>query len=400
MDYDAFRGSPSGRLVPTIHDQLAFVPHPLPPALDLSSMMVEFGETMQAIGDLNGISRQLPNPYMVIRPLQRREALTSSSMEGTHASPDDLVLLEAGEEHAADDSTREVLNYIKALNEAERSLAELPISHRIITNSHRILLAGLSKHRGANKRPGEYKQVQNFIGGKTIEEARFMPPPPAEADVCMNQLEAYINRGDRDLIPPLVDAALIHYQFETIHPFADGNGRVGRILIPIFLIERGVLEKPLLYISPYLEDHKDKYIDLMYEVSRTGAWLEWISFFLRSVKASCREAIDTIHALRQLQDEYRERAHKVSRSGTAIRIVDSLFEKPVISIPDAAAIAGVTYPPAAAAVQRLVEAGILRELITETQPRRFMAPEVVMISAGIRKPPHHARGRPAQAELF
>lgn len=385
MDRAAFRESPAGKLVPTTHGQHAFVPNPLPPAVNLQPLMVEFGEAMQAIGDLNGMSRELPNPYMVIRPLQRREALTSSSMEGTHASPDDLVLLEAGEQHAADDSTREVLNYITALNAAERSLSELPISHRVVKNTHRLLLEGVGKHRGAHKRPGEYKHVQNFIGGRSIEDARFMPPPPAEAQECMDQLEAYINRDDLSVIPPLIDAALIHYQFETIHPFADGNGRVGRILIPIFLIARGVLEKPLLYVSPYVEDNKDEYIDLMYDVSRIGAWSAWISFFLRAVRISCREAIDIVNALKRLQAQYRDTAHQVSRSGTAIRIVDSLFEKPVISIPDAAAIAGVTYPPAAAAVQRLVEAEILREIKTETQPKRYIATEVVMISAGMRR---------------
>lgn len=392
MDFAAFSGSPAGRLVPTTHGQKAFVPNPLPPAIDCSGFMIELSETMHAVGNLTGISRQLANPYMVIRPLQRREALTSSSMEGTHASPDDLVILESGSEQPVDEAAREVLNYINALDGAVKALESIPVSWRMMREAHATLLSGLSKHRGADKRPGEFKIHQNFIGGRSIEDARFIPPPPKEAQAAMADLERYINT-ERPLFPALVDAALIHYQFETIHPFADGNGRVGRILIPIILMQKGVLDKPILYISPYVEERKDEYIDLLYDVSRAEMWEEWIRFFMHAVRASCHETIKTIDKLFNLQTEYRERAHKASRSGTSLKIVDSLFEKPVLSIPDAASIAGVTYPAAATAISKLQEAGILRELNMATQPKRFIAPEVVLISAGL--PPGRENGAAA-----
>jgi Fic family protein len=251
----------------------------------------------------------------------------------------------------------------------------------MMREAHATLLSGLSKHRGADKRPGEFKIHQNFIGGASIEEARFIPPPPNEAQAAMADLEKYIN-CETPHLPPIVDTALIHYQFETIHPFADGNGRVGRILIPIILMQKNLLDSPILYISPYVEEHKDEYIDLLHEVSRSAAWVEWIRFFLRAVRISCDETIITIDRLLELQREYRTRAHQASRSGTAVKIVDSLFERPVLSIPDAANIAGVTYPPAQAAIAKLVEAGILREMGNPIQPKRFIAPEVVTISAG------------------
>jgi len=394
MDFEAFERSPAGRLISTTHGQRAFVPNPLPPDLDSGGLVIELSETVHAIGNLKGISRQLPNPYMVIRPLQRREALTSSSMEGTHASPDDLVLLEAGSGQAVDEAAREVLNYIRALDNAVAALKTIPVCWRMMREAHATLLSGLSKHRGADKRPGEFKVHQNFIGGASIEEARFIPPPPQEAQLAMADLEKYIN-SETACFPPIIDLALIHYQLETIHPFADGNGRVGRILLPIILMQKGLLDRPILYVSPYIEEHKNEYIDLMYEVSRAGAWENWIRFFLKAVRESCSETIITIDRLFALHKEYRESAHRASRSGTAIKIVDSLFEKPVLSIPDAASVAGVTYPAAAAAIMKLVETGILREITTQTQPKKFIAPEVVMISAGF--PCHHSARTPAAA---
>jgi Fic family protein len=317
-------------------------------------------------------------------------------MEGTYASPDDLVLLESGGEQPTDEAVREVLNYISSLDNAAGALGTIPVSWRMMREAHATLLSGLGKHRGADKRPGEFKIHQNFIGGPSIEDARFIPPPPTEAQDAMTDLEKYIN-SDATPFPPVIDLALIHYQFETIHPFADGNGRVGRILIPIILMQKGILDRPILYISPYIEEHKDQYIDLMHEVSRIGVWEEWVRFFLRAVRESCLDTIATIDRLLTLHRDYRERAHKVSRSGTPLKIVDSLFERPVLSIPDAAGIAGVTYPAAAAAVAKLVEAGILREMGSAVQPKRFIAPQVVMISAGYspEQPAHQPTDSPA-----
>ena len=200
MRRDQFESPESGKLIPTIEGELAFVPRTLPPHIALEEIAVSLAEAMQAIGELKGACRRLASPYILIRPLQRQEALTSSAMEGTFTTADNLVLAEAGLEHDSDDSTREVVNYLRALNISLEMLRELPISHRVIKQAHEILLSGLSYARGAQKRPGEYKSEQNWIGGRTIQVARFVPPPPKETLECMDDLERYINReGPRPL---------------------------------------------------------------------------------------------------------------------------------------------------------------------------------------------------------
>jgi Fic family protein len=244
-------------------------------------------------------------------------------------------------------------------------------------------MSGVSSHRGANKRPGEYKIDQNFIGGKIIHNARFIPVPPGLTVEAMDHLEAYINEDEQNGIPPLINAALIHYQFETIHPFADGNGRVGRILVPVYLLQKGVLQSPILYISPSIEEDKDMYIDLMYKVSSSSQWLEWIIYFLNVVKSACEESIETINAMVALQERYRKKSHEISRSPTTFKIVEYLFERPIVTIPMAASVAGVTYPSAANAINMLEENGILRHLRNTNNPKMFIAPEIIKLSAGI-----------------
>ncbi|MDN2582726.1 Fic family protein [Aquibium sp. ELW1220] len=384
MDLEAFRRSPTGRLVPTVAGQFAFVPATLPPPLDFAKLVMPLAEAMQAIGELNAAGRSLANPSLVIRPLQRREALLSSSMEGTYTTADALALAVADDGAEVDASTIEVRNYITAFQVAERLLKELPLSNRLIKTVHRTLLSAVGRERGANKRPGEYKDQQNFIGGRNrqIENARFVPPPPIETESAMAELERYLNRLDRAGIPAIVDAALFHYQFETIHPFADGNGRVGRILIPIYLMQEGVLENPLLYLSPAVEGRKDDYVDLMLAVSREGAWTDWIAFFLEMVTASCRSASSTIRELEAMRSDFRQRISERRSSARVLTIVDDLFARPVTSIPQIANLLGVTYPAAKSAVDRLVELGILDELQTTSNPRRFICWPIVDLSEG------------------
>lgn len=255
MKREDFVRSPSGSLVPTERGQWAFVPNPLPPQLDLGPLAETIADAAQALGELNGIGRTLTNPLLLITPLQTREALASSSMEGTYTTIDALMIVEAGgPETDPTLDTREVANYRRALANAVASLSDLPLSIRTLCDAHRTLLQNIARHRGATVRAGDLKILQNFIGARTIEDARFVPPPPREATECLSAMERYIHREDRLGIPVLVDAALIHYQFETIHPFADGNGRVGRMLIPLFLMSRGVMHQPLLYLSPVLEN--------------------------------------------------------------------------------------------------------------------------------------------------
>lgn len=384
MNPREFVNSHSGRLVPTVAGQMAFVPNPLPPDLDYTNLVMPIARSMQALGELNAAGRAMANPLLVIRPLQRREALLSSSMEGTYTTANALALAEADTALAIDASTIEVRNYIRAFEAANRMRQELPISNRLIKETHRILLAGVPSERGAHKRPGAYKDHQNFIGGRNrrIEDARFIPPPPRETEDAMAELERFINREDRNDMPPIVEAALMHYQFETIHPFSDGNGRVGRILIPIFLMQAGVLESPLLYISPAVEGRKDDYVDLMLAVSRDGEWTPWIKFFLEMVVKACSATSATLAELEAVRQDFRQKIADANASSRLMTIVDELFVSPVISIPRVAEKVSVTYPAARSMVDRLLELGILDEVDDTSNPKLFMCWKIVDLSEG------------------
>ncbi len=391
MDPTAFRNSPSGALVSTVAGQSAFVPHPLPPPqIDFGALAIALADAMQGIGELNAAGRNLANPALVIRPLQRREALLSSSMEGTYTTADALALAEADEQGAAssDPSTIEVRNYVTAFRQAEEALTKIPLSNRLIKMVHQTLLGDLPASRGAYKRPGEFKDQQNFIGGRNrqIEGARFIPPPPLETETCMAELERYINREDRAGIPAIIDAALFHYQFEAIHPFADGNGRVGRILVPIFLMQEKTLESPLLYLSPAVEGRKDDYVDLMLGVSRDGAWTAWISFFLEMVVTSCRAANQTIVRLERMRGEFREKIAGGKGSARYMTLVDQLFVSPVTTIPKVVDLLGITYPAAKNAVERLMQFGILDDVSGTSNPKRFISWPIVDLSEGRPEP--------------
>ncbi len=380
MKKSALEKSPTGRLVSTISGQWAFDPHDLPPSLDLNSIMNALTEATLALGELNGIGRTLPNPYLLIAPLQAKEALTSSSMEGTFTTAAELLLFDAGLDHPATKAeTREVHNYTRALRDAIGSLARLPLCLRTIRDAHATLLGGLGRGRGGSSNHGEFRSQQNWIGARSVEQARYVPPPPLEALARMHALEAYIQREDRSIIPPLVDVALIHYQFETIHPFPDGNGRVGRILIPLFLFERQTIRQPLLYLSPYLERHKDEYIDRMFAVSSRGDWLGWIDFFLRVVRESCIEIVLIADRLLGLQTAYRTRLSGAGRSALPLAIVDHLFQHPVVSIPQLQSLLGVTYPSAQKNLWIVEEAGIVEPIEGTSHPKYFRANDILNI---------------------
>ncbi len=375
MNLHDFR-NPSGMLVPAIQGVKAFVPNPLHPPIDLAAIALPLSQAMHALGELRGACRRLPSPDLLIRPLQRQEALTSSAMEGTFTTEDNLLLAELDDDAPRDDATKEVVNYVAALNEALAMLETLPICHRVITRAHEILLGGLSTARGAQKRPGHYKVDQNWIGGATIQRARFVPAPPRETVQCMDVLEAYLNRQDLDFPTALMDLALAHYQFETIHPFADGNGRVGRMLISLMAVDRRLLDTPVLYLSPTMERYKDEYIDRMYAVSVDSAWNEWFGFFFARVSECCRETIQTIDRLLALQEHFREQARQAGRSASLITLVDQLFENTAMTANSAARRLGVSYAAANTAIARLVELGILSP-IANTYPRAFYSPAVL-----------------------
>lgn len=379
MDRAAFALSPSGKLASTERGQWAFVPNPLPPAgLDLRPVLLKCMEVSQAVGELNGVARLLRDPMLLIRPLQAREALSSSSMEGTYSTVDDLMIaeLETVERQPSSD-TREVWNYRRALTSALTSMETVPLSQRTLRDAHRMLLSGVQRNRGANVEAGEFKRHQNFIGAYEIEKARFVPPPPRETIDCLNDLEKFIHREDRNDIPPLVEAALIHYQFETIHPFADGNGRVGRMLVTLHLHMMKTIRQPILYLSPIFETRKDEYIDRLFEVSLRGDWLAWINFFLDVVALSCRATIATADRLRELEMDFRRRLENSGRSPNLTRIADDLFRQPVVTIPIVAQRLGVTYRAAQLNIDSLVRANILSEIPGTSHPKFFRAQEVL-----------------------
>lgn len=388
MNRDEFAHSPAGTLVPTVSDLWAFVPNPLPPEIDYASLAMPLAEAMQAIGELNAAGRNLSDPMLVIRPLQRQEALLSSSMEGTYTTADALALAIADDSANVDGSTIEVRNYIRAFERANHLRETLPISNRLLKEIHKTLLSDVPSGRGLNKRPGEYKNQQNFIGGRNrkVEDARFVPPPPAETEAAMAALERYLNRDENTGIPPIIDAALFHYQFETIHPFADGNGRVGRILIPVYLMEKGILENPLLYLSPAVEGRKDDYVDLMLDVSRSGNWTEWIAFFLEMVINACSSASATLTSLETMRQNFRNAVAEAGRSARLLTLIDELFVSPVISIPMAAETLSITYPAAKNAIERLLAADILDELDGQSHPKLFISWPIVDLSEGRENP--------------
>ena len=379
MDETQFTETMTGTLIPTQHGVNGFCPNPLPPQIDMNSISNVLVKASMALGGLEHLAKNVQNPYLLIRPLQRKEALRSSAMEGTYSTADNLAIVQAYSETSGDESDQEVLNYIRALDYAQTAMEKLPISHRVIKGMHEILLKNLSKNRGADKRAGDYKMDQNWIGAKTIAQARFIPPSPETALQCMDDLEHFINNKP-ETMPDLIAAALVHYQFETIHPFADGNGRIGRMLVPLYLMQEGALSKPWLYISPYIDQHKDAYIDKMFGVSATGDWTSWLMFFLTAIEKSCESTIETIHKLNELREDYRAKLQRKTRSTTALTLCDYLFERPVVSIPNVQAETKVTYPTARMTVEILCKNDILTPIPNFENPKLFWAKDIIRLS--------------------
>jgi Fic family protein len=370
---------PTGKLVPTIKG-LAFVPDPLPPgSINLANLVLPLSRAERALGELSGVGRTLHNPYLLIRPFMRREAVASSKIEGTVTTLSQLFLFEVDQESdRAPPDAREVWNYVRALEHSLSRLNEIPISGRLIKEAHRILLTDVQSHRGAAIVPGEYRKDQNWIGARVIENARFVPPPPQEVEEAMARLEKYIHRDDAEM-PLLVRLALIHYQFETIHPFPDGNGRVGRLLIPLILCERKEISEPLLYMSNYFEKNYENYIDSLLNVSKLGLWEQWIKLFLEGVAETCRDAIQKARALQDLQAVYHDRVQRARSSALLPRLIDLLFEHPAITVPYATERLDITYNATKNNIERLVHNKILRPSTDDHRPKVFFADEIIGI---------------------
>jgi Fic family protein len=371
MDPREYRAEAAGAIVRSLRGDFAFVPAPLPPDIIFdASLVLALSRADAALSELAGVGRLMPNPHLFIAPYLRREAVLSSRIEGTRTNLDQLLVAEAAPGQPRGEDLREVQNYVVALEDGIGLLDELPLSLRLVRELHARLMRGV---RGEEANPGEFRGEQNWIGGRTIETAVYVPPPPERLDEVLSQWEAYIH--DRGL-PDLIQIALLHEQFEAIHPFRDGNGRVGRLLIPLFLIERRRLPQPLLYLSGYFEANRRQYYDLLQAVRTDGAWVEWIRFFLQGVEESGSAAIQQAHELMQLREELRAR---VRQKPQALALVDELFRNPYITISGAARALGTTTPTASNAVRTLETEGVLREVTGRSWGRLYVADPILRI---------------------
>ena len=380
MNPDEFSNSPTGRIIQTLQGVSAFLPNPLPPPfLDIGSLARPLERATLALGQLSGIGQTLPNPHLLIRPFKRVEAVASSKIEGTVTTLPELLMLEV-EKNAqnARSDTREVRNYTFALDHGLKRLKDLPVSKRLVQEMHKILLTNVNPDRGAHFVPGEFKKDQNWIGARLIQNARYVPPPPTHTMTCMDDLEKYIHSDSS--APLLVQLALIHYQFEAIHPFPDGNGRVGRLLIPLILCEKKALTQPLLYLSTFFEKHYDKYIDLMLNVSKSGQWEKWIEFFLQGVASSANNAIKKSTQLQELHKEFLGKVRSARASGLLAKLVDELFDVPATTVPHAMKDLNISYNSAKNNLKKLKDLGIIREGEKNVRPQWYFSDQIMQVS--------------------
>ena len=378
MDPADFTDDAPGELVKTVEGIWAFVPAPLPPRFDISPATISSLSAADfALGQLRGIGQMLPNAQLLIAPFLRREAILSSRIEGTIASLDQLILFEvepSGEPQNSD--VGEVANYVLAMEYGLKRLEELPVSLRLIRELHEKLLTGV---RGQDRRPGEFRQTQNAIGqqGRPVEEARYIPPPVVQMNQALSDFELFLHEPTE--LPILIQLALVHYQFEAIHPFLDGNGRIGRLLLSLLLCEKGYLTQPILYLSGFLEKHRDQYIDSLLRVSQNGDWIGWVNFFLEGVAEQSKDAVERSRLLLDLRQQYRERAQTARASALPLQLLDELFQIPGLTISMAQGLLGVTYVSAQRSVERLVGLGILEEVTGRQRNRVYLAPEILGI---------------------
>ncbi len=354
----------------------AFIPHPLPPDPPLEMSEEHYGlldQATLALGRLDGLTGQLPRDVVSLYTYFyiRKEAVLSSQIEGTQSSLSDLILYENNElPGVPTEDVGEVLQYVKAMYHGLTRLREddFPLSLRLIREVHEVLL---SSGRGSEKQPGQFRTSQNWIGGTRPGNARYVPPPPAEVVSCMGALEKFLQEKHLHM-QVLVKAALVHVQFETIHPFLDGNGRLGRLLITLLLCAEGVLQEPLLYLSLYFKQHREAYYDLLQRVRTEGDWESWLHFFLTGVFETANQAVHSSRRILELFQNDQMRIETVGRSlGTTFRIYKLLQSMPLIAIPRASQETAISIPTVTAALARLEELGIVREITNKRRDKLY-----------------------------
>ncbi|CTQ63468.1 Fic family protein [Roseibium album] len=368
---------PDGRLGTFVETSVAgervraFVPPPLPPVppVDLSALVTRLSAAERALGRLDGVSVLLPNKELFLYMYVRKEAVLSSQIEGTQSTLSDLLRFETEAAAGAPlDDIREVSNYVDAMMYGLDRMATLPISLRLIREMHdRLLDSG----RGATQNPGEFRSSQNWIGGTRPGNAMFVPPPPNEVMNCLSDWEQFLHSETRD-IPPLIKAGLLHVQFETIHPFLDGNGRLGRLLITLFLCAEGVLRQPLLYLSLYLKTHRADYYRLLQEVRERGAWEAWLEFFLDGIAETANQAFETANRIASLLAEDRGRiVSDTDRTGSVLQVHDLMRTRPFLTAAAAVEHSGLTMPTVNAALAQLQALGLVEEITGRKRDRVF-----------------------------
>ncbi|MCE5276751.1 MAG: Fic family protein [Planctomycetaceae bacterium] len=366
----------TGRYVRCAGGVRAFIPAPLPPEIIWTPKLLRaLSEADRLIGQLAGEGRSLPNPHLLMRPFIKREAVLSSRIEGTQATLGELLAADAGAVVGrSPEDLREVGNYVVALDHGIKMLKKLPLSLRLVKEIHAKLMQGV---RGGVATPGEFRRSQNWIGppGGTLANASYVPPPPDELLACLGQWEKFLH--DRTL-PALVQAALMHYQFEAIHPFLDGNGRVGRLLITLFLIEREVLPTPLLYLSAFFDATRGDYYDHLSAVRTDAAWGAWLEYFLNGVARMSADALSRAERINALAAQWREKV-SAATSRAAAQLVDLLVENPYWTISKAAQRLGVAFTTARRAVEKLVPLGILQQTTDTRRDRVFCATAIMNI---------------------
>lgn len=370
MEPKNFKTKLAGRVVKTATGYFAFVPASLPPEIEYDAKLaLLLSQADASLSELSGLGRYLPNPNLLIAPYVKREALASSRIEGTQADLSELLLDEIEPKRTPPGSdVLEVRNYVAALNAGVARLDKLPLSCRLVRELHAVLMKDV---RGQEKTPGQFRQSQNWIGrpGCTLQNATYVPPPhDPEMKDCLNAWERLLHV--RGTMPDLVQCALMHEHFEAIHPFLDGNGRIGRLLVTLFLIERRRLSQPLLYLSSYIEQHRETYYDRLQRVRTHGEWYAWLHFFLVAVRDTALNATEQAQSILKLRDEYRARLVKEHK---ALVLLDELFVNPYTTVARAAQHLGVTAPTAARTIGVLEKAKMLDEATGRDWGRMWLA---------------------------
>lgn len=379
MDVKAFQKSPSGRIVRTLNNYHAFIPNSLPPTISFDLNLVHLiSEAERALGKLAGFGHTVPNADFLIIPYTYLEAVASSRIEGTQASLSELFYFEAATEtRIPSDDVQEVFNYLNALNYGLKRLENFPLSLRLVRELHEHLMTGV---RGGtpNMTPGEFRRSQNWIGpaGCNLNDATFVPPPTDHLMQVLGDWELFLHEKN---LPILIQCALMHYQFETIHPFLDGNGRVGRLLITLFLCERNVLPSPLLYLSAFFEQHRDEYYDRLLAVSQVGDWEGWLKFFLRGVITQSNHATESSKRIFALRETYREQLHMQRASSSTLRVLELVFTRLYVNPQQISRLLDISFNTAQNSILKLETEGILEEITGQKRNRIYMARQLLRL---------------------